>query len=436
MPHSVGRKEQEVESLVLRSDEYNEVISRVPSWLIRWGITVFFLMLVLMVLGSYLIKYPDIVKVPFHLTSQHAPKPVVARLDGKLVKLFLEENQPVKQNQVVAFLESTAALNDVSALKAWLNQIAVLAAEDNLERVESFTKPTLRQLGELQPDYLVFDGAYTELLSFLPRGFYQNKKELLERDLVHLGQLRAGLEKRRALHEKDLELAKDEYAIQTALFRQNVISLSDFKREESKLLAKEVALQQVEASMVENLTSQTAKRKELLELGKLSVEQRNMFIQALNLMKSAVDNWEQKFLLRAPVDGTIHFNSFIQENQNLQIGQEIFYVTVENRQEFGEVVIPQYNMGKVRVGQEVLIRFDSYPFQEFGFVKGRIAFISQIPNKEGGFLAKVSLPDGLVTTHGKRLTFRDGMSATSQVITENSRLMEKIFHGLKAAFSR
>ena len=73
MPHPVEQKRQETTLSVQRSDEYHEVISKVPSWLVRWGITVFFLILVMMVLGSYLIKYPDLVKVPFYLTSQQAP---------------------------------------------------------------------------------------------------------------------------------------------------------------------------------------------------------------------------------------------------------------------------------------------------------------------------------------------------------------------------
>jgi len=40
------------------------------------------------------------------------------------------------------------------------------------------------------------------------------------------------------------------------------------------------------------------------------------------------------------------------------------------------------NMGRVKVGQEVLIKLKSYPFEEFGMLKGEIKYIADIPYKD------------------------------------------------------
>ena len=46
----------------LRSSEVNEVLSQPPSWLVRWGITVFFFVLLILLGVSGFVEYPDLVK--------------------------------------------------------------------------------------------------------------------------------------------------------------------------------------------------------------------------------------------------------------------------------------------------------------------------------------------------------------------------------------
>ena len=45
----------------IRSDEVQEIISAVPSWMIRWGITLIFGLILMLVSLSWFIKYPDII---------------------------------------------------------------------------------------------------------------------------------------------------------------------------------------------------------------------------------------------------------------------------------------------------------------------------------------------------------------------------------------
>src|SRR5580700_1906102 len=90
------------------SDDIQDIITKVPSWLLRWGITLFFGILLLIVLLSAVIRYPDIVNAPLKIDSPNSPKPVVAKMPGKLVKLLVKENETVTAGQPLAYLESTA----------------------------------------------------------------------------------------------------------------------------------------------------------------------------------------------------------------------------------------------------------------------------------------------------------------------------------------
>jgi HlyD family secretion protein len=91
--------------------------------------------------------------------------------------------------------------------------------------------------------------------------------------------------------------------------------------------------------------------------------------------------------------------------------------------------IPQSNFGKVKTGQKVLLKFQAYPDAEFGSVTGKINFISSIPS-DSGYLAKVSLPYGLITNYKKQIQFRDGLIANSEIITENMRLLQRFYYNI------
>jgi hypothetical protein len=44
----------------LRSEEVQEILTRVPHWLIRWGSVLIFTILLMLLLVSWIVKYPDI----------------------------------------------------------------------------------------------------------------------------------------------------------------------------------------------------------------------------------------------------------------------------------------------------------------------------------------------------------------------------------------
>ncbi|WP_240543747.1 hypothetical protein [Spirosoma foliorum] len=98
---------------------------------------------------------------------------------------------------------------------------------------------------------------------------------------------------------------------------------------------------------------------------------------------------------------------------------------------FGELRVPQRNAGIVQIGQEVLIKFAGYPYQEYGVVRGRITTFADMSLNNSVFLAKVTLLDGLKTTYGRRISYKTGLIALAKIITDDSRLLMKLFYQLR-----
>lgn len=415
----------------LRSEEVQELLARPPKWLLRWGITVVFLVVVLTFVGAWVVHYPDLVRASFKLTSVNAPKAVLTRTDGKLIRLFIHDNQVVKAGTVAAYLESTAHHDEVLRLSQELARAWAIASKGDLEKLDQLRLSSYNQLGELQTAYQTFEQAHIQLRAYLANGFYSQKKAILRQEIADLKALAENLKLQQNIQARDMALAQEDFEIQQRLANDRVIAPLDLKREESKNIARKLPYQQTASALINNLTSQRAKEKEILELDKQVAEERNKFLQTLNTLQSATDVWKQKYVVTAPVTGRVFFSGVLQENQSVTVNQELFYIAPPNTDYYGELRVPQQNAGKVRVGQRVLIKFAGYPFQEFGAIRGRIATLADIPVKDSVFLAKVVLPEGLKTTYGKQLAYKNGMIASADIITEDNRLLEKLFYQLR-----
>ncbi len=415
----------------LRSEEVQEIMMRPPKWLLRWGITVALLVIMLVFAGAWMIHYPDLVRASFKLTSVNAPKAVLTRTDGKLVRLFVQDGKTVKAGAVLAYIESTARHDDVLQLSRELTKAWAIASRGNLEGLYKLNLTNYHQLGELQNAYQTFEQSHIQLRSYLTNGFYSKKKSLLKQEISDLKALADNLRAQHQIQARDMTLAQEDYDIQRQLAQDKVIALLELKREESKNIARKLPYQQTASALINNLTAQRAKQKEILELDKQVDEERDKFLQSLNTLQSAADAWKTKYVLTAPVGGRVIYVGTVQENQTVALSQELFYVAPPSSEYFGELRIPQHNSGKVQIGQSVLVKFAGYPYQEFGAVRGRITAIADIPLKDSVFLARVELPIGLKTTYGKQLAYKTGMSASADIITNDSRLLEKLFYQLR-----
>lgn len=415
------------------NNEITELISNKPPAIVRWG-TLYFLLLILFIgILAWFIQYPDKRTASGKLIAVNAPKEIVVKTNGKLIKLFVKENQSVVKGEVLGYIESTASHDEVVHLSNMLQYLQQKIKEGNTDEVIKFTAARLDSLGELQGGFQIFSNALNNFTNYLGQGFYLRKKNMLSADMSYMQRLHRELLIQKALFAKDVELTDSTFQAHEILKDEKVISAMDYRIEKSKLIARQMTLPQINSSIISNESQQHEKTKEIAELENQIAQQKNIFIQALNTIKSQADDWKKNYILSSPIDGKVVFTSFLQENQEVKAGQSVCFIHPGNSTFYAEVLIPQYNFGKVNIGQEVLLKFPAYPAQEFGSVKGRIEFISAIPT-DSGYLSKVLLPDGLQTNYKNQLIYRTGFSLQAEIITERKSLLARLFDNLRSKF--
>ena len=82
-----------------------------------------------------------------------------------------------------------------------------------------------------------------------------------------------------------------------------------------------------------------------------------------------------------------------------------------------------------------MLKFPSYPYEEYGVVERKIESITEM-SKDTAFVVHVNFPNGLTTNSGKKLGFRNGMTANAEIVTEDLRLIERIFYNLRKMLKR
>ncbi|MDB5022667.1 MAG: HlyD family efflux transporter periplasmic adaptor subunit [Mucilaginibacter sp.] len=354
----------------------------------------------------------------------------MAKVPGKLVKLLVRENETVKAGQPLAYIESTANHDEVIGLSGNLKDLQKLVLLDKPIVNAFFSKADKTQLGELQASYQTFFQAYLTYRSSVQNGFSVQKRAYLQKDLLDLDKQEAQLHAEKQIQQRDFSIAEDEYRMHQKLAQEKVETSAELRQQESKYLAKKSPLIQIEASLVTASTNYSAKQKEILELDNQIVEEKSKFLQALNSLISQADDWESKYVLTASQFDKLAYAGIVQENQVLTPNQEVFYVNPGNEDFFGEMAIPQNNMGRVKVGQVVLIKLKSYPFEEYGMLKGEIKYIADIPYKDSVFISKVDFKVRKISDMKRPIHLKHGMMANAEIVTQDATILQRIGHNI------
>ncbi|TKC13122.1 HlyD family efflux transporter periplasmic adaptor subunit [Pedobacter polaris] len=410
------------------SEEVQEIITAVPSWILRRGITLIFLVLVLIILLSAFIRYPDVVKTSLKVNSLNSPKPVIAHQQGKLVKILIKENQIVAEKQPLAFIESTASHIDVIK---FANNLKLLQQKLNTTQVSSSDfETTGLNLGELQSSYQNFYQEYLAFINTQKGGFYLAQRNYLEKDLTEIKKLQNQINTQKKIQEKEYANAEEEFQAYLKLKSKNVISNSEFKQQENKYLASKYPLQQSATALLNNNSTYLAKEKEIAILDNTIREQQSKFRQALSSMLNETESWILKYVVLSPLAGRVGFAGILQENQNVAINQELFIVNPGNTNFFGEVQIPQYNMGKVSLGQRTLVKMRSFPFEEYGLINGKISFITDAALKDSVFIAKIDFINFEQKDSLHPIILKTGMMGDAEIITRESSLLQRFLRNM------
>jgi multidrug resistance efflux pump len=423
--------------------EILQFIGRPPSVFQRFGITAVALLMVVLALLSYFIKYPDVVTAKVVLTTENPPIRVLAKMGGRVAELLIKNNQAVERGQVLCVMENTGNWRDVLKLEAQLHN------NPNNLTIQPYN------LGGLQNSYSTFTQNLKDYQYFLERNGVLVKIQHLTQQIESLRALNTNLMKQKEIQAKEFELNEKELKRQNQLHTEGVISDAEFEKTNTQYYQQKRQIEANEAGLINNnmqIQQHEAQISDLTQGKSDNLNTKNTTLQEdIRRLKAAIEEWKQTYLVIAPIAGTTTFAKIWSPQQSIGTGEEVLTIVPSPPQspQKGEASTPQYlaqnevknkkiikailplaNSAKVKIGLNSNIKFEAYPYQEYGVIQGIVENISLVPqaSKDGDYyILEMSVNDSLSTTYGKKLTMKQEMQGSANIITEDRRVVERLF---------
>ena len=419
----------------LRSEEVQDILTKIPHWIIRWGSLVVLVILLLLFLVSWMVKYPDIITTEITITTQIPPEKLVAKTSGKIQAILIDDKAIVNVNTPLAVIENAANYKDVFLLKAITDTISLSNSKFPFEKLQA------AQFGEIENSFAMFQKEYiaSELNKQLqPYKVESSAQSFESKQLRERLQL---LEGQKEINQSELKLLKTDVERYEKLFKKGIISAQEIEKQRLIYLQDEKnyksllsSISQLKSSINElNRSSKTT----IINESTTSINLERSVMQSFYQLKKAIKDWELNYVFRSSVKGTVSFLQIWSENQTINTGENMFAIIPSTEKGYiGKVKAVAQNSGKLQIGQKVNIRLANYPDREFGVIEGKLKTISLTPDKEGNLLLNIELPNGLQTSYKKQINFQQEMTGTADIITEDLRLLERLLYQFRDIFRR
>lgn len=432
-------KERAKDILIERTEEVRDIIERMPNTFARYVTYVVCAILALMILFGYIVKYPDVVSGEVTLSAQQAPLRLIAEQNGRLRINGIQSQDAVQIGQLLAWVDNPADPKLIDSIR-----IAITAFKLPLKDAYTLYNklPHNINLGDLTLPYSTFLSSLKKLSDYQVNKVYDKQEDSQIKVLHEQEEALRTLSEKEELSRSTMKLTRKLMERDSILLARKVISQAEFEQsianslnseDQFKSYLRNTGTVREQISNTENSIQQNRilKSEKELDLDLDVVTSFNNLIDKINL-------WEKQYVIRTPLEGEIQFLKFWNQNQFVQAGEPLFSIVPHNKDIEGQVHLPISGAGKVKIGQEAIVKLADYPYMEYGYVKATVINIALVssPLNNGSnvvdtYLVTLRFPEGLKTNYKTRLDFKFESKGIAEIITKDRRLIERFFDNLK-----
>jgi hemolysin D len=388
-----------------------------------------------------------LVTAPGALAPASEVRRMYAPIDGELANIYIAEGQPVLKGEVVA------RLNARGAIEAARNALeARLKLEDAERQWSEFPEQKAlleRRVAALKEAMEVEERQHQRRIA-------EGTGKLAEGQRAQLDEARTNLEDARRARDASRDEA-DKYARLFALPGGGGVSQLQVENKKNALMAAENALR-VAQSRVSELSARQS-----LEYGqaKAQLETSGQELAKLRLQYEAASreaaNVEDKLrlqvqtarlvadaaarirfenidkdnflLILAPVDGIVTDVTSTQAGDKVAANAPLGGIAPKDARPVLNIEIAEHDRAFLREGLPVQLKFNAFPYQRHGLIKGTLQFVS--PATKPSPQTKQPIYEGRVTLERDSFLIgnavyplRYGMTATAEIVVRKRRLID------------
>jgi HlyD family secretion protein len=422
-------KKQNIE---IHNEDVREIMKEIPGSLIRWGLTIIFLIFASVIVGSYFFKFKEVVSAPLIITTTNPPAPIICKVSGRINKWFLSDGELVKKGDYIALINNSTNITDFKIARKLIRNID----PNNIQNcIQTIYIPENLELGEIQELYNQFYKNWKNYKGFLDKKYISRKIELLKQQIEKQEQQYLLSVKQKQMIEKELEIAKTGLSRYKNLLKKGGVSESQLEEAKARVIQSERSYINFLSSIKGAEINRINQKRSLLELQEQNDKQIEQFETEISgnikSLKNQLKNWEDKYLIISPIDGRLTLTKYWSENHVVTAGERLAtIVPSDSSLIICRAVISSSGIGKVEEGQQVQIKLAGYPSMEHGTLKGMVNSKSLIPEKEG-YIVEISVTNGMISNYSEKLKLIQEMDGTADIITNEMRMIFRFINPLK-----
>ena len=407
---------------------------RKPGYLVGYGnywILVFFLILFGVAL---FIPYNEVLQGEVLISGQKPSAQVQAGSSGEIANIFFSPGDKVEPNDVLAVIDNPANYTDVQYLR---KQLVTQYQIRDLEMLNVIFPRELQVGPELQLQYLnmikalqlqilkqAFDGERHMILHSISQE--QNKKEQLKIKMNEVSNA-----------EKSLELVEANLLRYQNLFDKGVIAKLDLEKIEREFLEEQENLQERHDELEELKFQFSGVKNQSRLIRNSEIEEEKLYETAVwgaeKELWNAISVWEEKYLLRSTIQGTLNYLDVWGANQLVSKNDVIFKISSHNNQSYvGKSSFQNPFAGKIEAGTKALIRLNGYPSNEWGVLEASVSSASLFYDGTGSSrqIVYYHIPQ-MITSSGRNILFEQELIGQVEILLNKATVLHRLINFLE-----
>ncbi|AFZ43300.1 secretion protein HlyD family protein [Halothece sp. PCC 7418] len=372
-------------------------------------------------------KVEEVGRAQGTLVPQGKTYKVEPSTNGRIKQLLIEEGDTVAAGEVLASLDAEELKQEINKieqrLETYQNQ---LQQQQNLLQVKKIEALNGEEIAnsDLKVQSVVIANAQEQLMS---------KTQQLAALQQEVNQNKQRLERLQPLEKSGAISQEYVFQAQQALqdSKMKVLQLQseiNATRKEAERLEVELAQKDQQKTRTQLEAEQQIKQLEI------NIEElQGKIIETKNELAIA-KNQEQETFLQSPVDGTVLSLNLQNIGQVLQPGQTIAEIAPKDSPLVLDAMIANQEAGFLEKNMDVNIKFDAYPYQDYGVVEGKVLSISptsKTTEKGTFYQVEIALDRNYIQHNQQTIQFQPGQSASAEIVTRRRRIAEVIFEPLR-----
>ncbi len=267
----------------------------------------------------------------------------------------------------------------------------------------------------------------------------QQQADALRRKIADLERELAQFATELRAQETRLASARSEFQRAEELFKDKFYSESKLIEFRNNVLDQQVkveALKRQRAGVERELTGAQSELPSLVLKNQTQLDQIRRQMSELQ-QGSVQEDAKRENVIRAPMAGVLT-NIAAARGETVAESAPLAVVVPKGSGLHAQLLVPTRAIGFVQPGQEVVLRYDAFPFQRFGQYRGTVERVSrtvwsagekvgQLVVKEPVYRVDVKLDAQYVATGGQKLPLRSGMMVNADILQEKRKVWEWVF---------